>query len=235
MTPKPRYSVVIPTLNEEARIGACLEAAKLALGEDAERIVVDGGSDDRTREIASRRGARVLTTPAGRGTQLRSGAREARGRTVVLLHADTLLPPGADAEIAHALSDAGVVGGAFRIRFGSDAEQGVVLRIWAHAMNVRSRVFRTATGDQAIFVRRTMLESIGGIPPVPLFEDVRLMRKLRRAGQIRILPARVTTSPRLWSSTGALRVLLLHLRLRLLHAAGASPQRLAAIYRRKSG
>lgn len=233
MTPDPRFSVVIPTLNEEERIGACLDAAMLALGEDTERIVVDGGSEDHTKEIASGRGARVLASPAGRGTQLRSGAREARGRTIVLLHADTLLPPGADAELARALEDPSVAGGAFRIRFGPDPDQGVVLRIWAHAMNLRSRVFRTATGDQAIFVRRTVLESIGGVPPVPLFEDVRLMRKVRRAGRIRILPARVTSSARLWSSTGALRVLLLHLKLRVLHAAGTSPERLAAIYRRK--
>lgn len=231
-----RFSIIIPTLNESARIERTLSAARSAFGDAAEYLVADGGSSDGTRAIAERAGARVITCAPGRGVQLDQGFQASSGEICVFLHADTLPPETAQTAIEAALRDATVSGGAFRVAFGDHADPGQnansakQVRWLAHAINVRSRLFRTATGDQAMFARRSALEAIGGVPRVPLFEDVRLCRNLKRVGSFRIVDAAVETSPRLWQSVGSLRGIGLHLLLRSLHAAGASPERLSRYY-----
>lgn len=228
----PAFSVVIPTLDEEARIAGTLEAAGAALGPGAELLVADGGSRDRTVEIARALGARIVTARGGRGAQLAAGADVARGETLVFLHADTRLPAGAGDAIAAVLADARVAGGAFALAFDPAERPSAMLRMLARGITLRSRLLRTATGDQAIFARADALRRAGGVPPLPLFEDVRLFRALRRVGRVRILRAAVATSPRLWQRHGTVRVVLLHLGFRALHAAGVSPFRLARWYRR---
>lgn len=229
---RPRFAVVIPTLNEERRIGRTLAAARAAFGDDAEYIVVDGGSRDATERRARAAGARVLRARGGRGAQLAAGAAAASAPTIVFLHADTLVPRDAAVAMTAALQDPSVVGGAFRLRFDPAERPTAALRLLARGIGFRSRAFRTATGDQAIFARAATLAAIGGVPALPLFEDVRLYRALRRAGRVRLLDAAVTTSPRLWRARGTCRVTLLHLALRALHAAGVAPERLAHWYYR---
>lgn len=219
----PSISVLIPTLNEARSLPATLAAARHALGDDVEFIVADGGSTDATVALASTAGARVVSSQPGRGTQLDCALRAARGEICVLLHADTLLPADARRHITCALEHA--VAGAFRLRF--EERQ---LSWLARAINLRSRVFRSATGDQAMFARRAVLLEIGGVPGIELFEDVRLWRMLKRAGRVQLVTARVTTSARLWLELGTWRGVLLHLRLRLLHALGVAPRRLARMY-----
>jgi rSAM/selenodomain-associated transferase 2 len=219
----PAYSVLIPTRNEAARITATLAAARVALGDQAEYLVADGGSTDATVALAQAAGARVIESAAGRGHQLDAALRAATGETCVLLHADTLLPADAHAWIRQALQHA--VAGAFMLRF-DDAR----LQWLAHAINLRARVLRSATGDQAMFARREVLLALGGIPQVELFEDVRLWKELKRAGRTQLVSAEVTTSARLWRSQGTWRVILLHWRLRLLHALGVPPARLVRFY-----
>lgn len=215
--------MLIPTLNEARSLPATLAAARQALGDDVELIVADGGSTDATVALANAAGAHVVSSPRGRGTQLDSALRAARGEICVLLHADTLLPPAARGHITRALEHA--VAGAFRLRF--EAPQ---LSWLAHAINMRSLVLRGVTGDQAMFARRATLLEIGGVPRIELFEDVRLWRMLKRAGRVQLVAAKVTTSARLWLELGTLRGVLLHLRLRLLHALGVAPGRLAKMY-----
>lgn len=227
---RPDFAVVIPTLNEERRLPATLAAARAALGERAEYIVVDGGSSDATVEVAGAAGARVLHAAGGRGAQLAAGARAATASVVLFLHADTLLPADAAPALDAALVDPRVAGGAFRLRFDAGEGGSLALRLLARGISLRSRVFRTATGDQAIFARAATLAATGGVPELPLFEDVRLYRALRRVGRVRLLGARVTTSPRLWKARGTLRVVALHLAFRALHSAGVSPHRLARWY-----
>jgi rSAM/selenodomain-associated transferase 2 len=219
-----RHSVLIPTLNEASSIAETLATARAAFGTSAEYIVSDGGSSDVTRAIAEANGARVISAARGRGSQLDAAVRAARGEVCILLHADTHLPPSARAEIDRVLSK-GAVGGAFMLRF-----DGASLPWLAFGINLRSRWFRTATGDQAMFARRELLLEIGGVPHIELFEDVRLWAKLKRAGRVEIARARVTTSARLWKKLGTVRGILLHLRLRVLHALGVQPQRLARMY-----
>lgn len=224
---KPGFSLVIPTLNEERRLPATLAAARTAFGDDAEYIVADGGSADHTVELALAAGARVVTSPRGRGEQLFMGCSNAGGEVCVLLHADTLLPATAATSIREALRDVRVVGGAFLVEF-NDASG--TLRLLQRAINMRTRIFNRATGDQAMFARAEILREIGGVPRVPLFEDVRLCRVLRRRGRFAILNDRVGTSARLWQEVGMARGILLHWTFRGLHALGASPALLARLY-----
>lgn len=226
----PRFSAVLPTLDEAERLGRTLDAARRALGDAAELIVVDAGSSDATVAIAEAAGARVLRGAPNRGAQLRAGGVSATGGVVVFLHADTILPPDAADAIDRALADPGVVGGAFRLRM--DGPAPLRLRVLARGIDVRSRLFATATGDQAIFARRAALTAIGGVPAVPLFEDVRLYRALRKRGRVVLLDSWVATSPRRWLAHGVTRVATQHLVFRLLHAAGVAPERLARWYGR---
>jgi rSAM/selenodomain-associated transferase 2 len=219
----PRFSVLIPTLDEAANIDATVAAAKQALGESAEYIVADAGSTDATVQYAMQAGAHVIRCMRSRGVQLDDALRIARGEVCVLLHADTLLPHRAAQMIEQALARASA--GAFLLQF----ENGKLPWL-AAAINVRSRVLRSATGDQAIFARRDVLLQSGGVPRIELFEDVRLWRQLKRAGRVTLVRAKVTTSARLWIQLGAWRGILLHWRLRVLHALGMTPRRLAKMY-----
>jgi rSAM/selenodomain-associated transferase 2 len=219
----PRFSVLIPTLNEARNIERTLKAAQTALGQRAEYIVADADSGDGTVALAQRAGAHVITSLRGRGLQLDDALRCARGDICILLHADTLLPVAAAKVVEDALQH--VVAGAFLLRFEADQ-----LPWLAFAINLRSRLFRTATGDQVMFAGRAVLLESGGVPRVELFEDVRLWRQLKRAGRVTLVRAKVTTSARLWMQLGTWRGILLHWRLRALHRLGMAPRRLAKMY-----
>ena len=219
----PRFSILIPTLNEAGHIEPTLTAARNAFGDEAEYIVCDGGSTDETAALAQAAGAIVITEARGRGRQLDAALRTACGDVCVLLHADTLLPANARTEIDRALETADA--GAFCVRFRESQ-----LAWLARAINWRTHFFRSATGDQAMFARRHALLAIGGIPREDLFEDVRLWKKLKRAGRVQLVRAEVTTSARLWLELGTWRGIFLHWGLRALHTMGVPPRRLARMY-----
>lgn len=226
---RPEFSVVVPTLDEEGWIERCLRAASAALGTDAEILVVDGGSRDRTRELAARH-ARVLDTGPVRGRQLNMGARASRGRVLLFLHADTLLQPGAGEAVRRALSEEGAVGGCFRFALTPSPGSFGRYRALEAAVRLRTRIFRTATGDQAIFATRDAFEAAGGFPDEPLFEDVTLVRRLKGLGRFVPLSAPVLTSRRRWEEAGFWKTVVRHWVLRAAHAAGVAPRRLARWY-----
>lgn len=220
-------SVIIPTLDEEARLDACL--ARLS-GEDLlETIVADGGSSDLTTAIARRAGTRVVTAPPGRGTQLNCGSRAATGEILLFLHADTILPPGFPALVREALSRPGIVAGAFS--FALDAKSAG-LTVVAAITNIRARLLQLPYGDQAIFVRKKMFDETGGFADIPAMEDFELVRRLRRRGKINILPQAAITSARRWQCHGILRTFLVNQGMVLGFYLKRSPVRLAAWYRR---
>lgn len=193
--------------------------------------MVDGGSDDGTARVAARfPPVRLLTGPRGRARQMNAGAREARGDVLLFLHADTRLPDGALAAIPTALDDPRAVGGRFDVQFDSPRP---LLRTIACFMNLRSRVSGIATGDQALFVRRSVFEATGGYPDMPLMEDIELCRRLKRRGRLAALRLRVTTSARKWEREGAVRTMALMWALRFLYMVGVSPARLHRWYYRR--
>jgi rSAM/selenodomain-associated transferase 2 len=216
-----RLSVVVPALNEARGIRAALEALAPLRSRGHEVIVVDGGSSDRTVELAAGLCDRVLRAPRGRAAQMNAGARVATGDVLVFLHADTRLPPRADQ-----LMPISSLWGRFDVEIEG---RHPLLKVVACAMNLRSRLTGIATGDQAIFVRR---EAFPGFPEIPLMEDVALSKQLKRCGAPACLRERVVTSGRRWESRGVLRTIVLMWRLRLLYFLGVSPERLARRYER---
>lgn len=230
---KPEISVIIPTLNEATQLPGALESVRRALGGTAEIVVADGGSSDGTLDAVGA-GVRAVSAPAGRGQQLNAGARCASGDTLLFLHADTQLDPRAGKSLAEALARSDVVGGCFKLTLHGPTAGRLIARLLCRAINARSRWLSTATGDQAIFVRRTTFERIGGFPAADLFEDVLLYRSLRRYGKVVLLDPPVLTSDRRWSRDGYLRTIAVHLTLRLLFQLGASPRQLARLYESRS-
>jgi rSAM/selenodomain-associated transferase 2 len=220
-------SIVIPALEEAANLARVLPDL-VAREPGAEVLVVDGGSQDDSRAVVARTpSVRWLSAPRGRAHQMNAGARIAGGDVLLFLHADTLLPDGAGAAIQVALADPGVVGGRFDVRLDSARP---LLGLVGRLMNWRSRLSGIATGDQAIFVRRTVFEALGGYPDIPLMEDIELTRRLKRYGRLAALRPCVVTSARKWEREGVLRTIVLMWALRLLYALGVSPARLHRWY-----
>jgi rSAM/selenodomain-associated transferase 2 len=227
--PNPTLSVVIPALNEAAELQETLRRLR-QVPEVTEIIVSDGGSTDATEAIARQAGARFLTGPRGRGGQLRRGAQLATGDVLLFLHADTWLPEHAGDAIANALADPAVVGGAFRKAFRDPhwLMAGSELRC-----RLRMRCLQFAYADQALFVRREVLERIGGVPDVPLMEEHLLCRALRREGRLALADATVTTSARRFRERGVLRTYWRMCAVNLRWHLGAAPEELARLYARR--
>jgi rSAM/selenodomain-associated transferase 2 len=202
-----------------------------AFGPSVEVIVVDGGSEDQTAELAEKRAVVVRSSP-GRGRQLNAGARSASGDVFLFLHADTRLSPESGAALGDALNVPEIVGGCFKLALRGPSAGLVIARMLGAAINLRSRFLRTATGDQAIFARRSAFEQAGGYTTDDLFEDVLFYRKLRRLGRVAVLDPPVRTSDRRWRKLGYARTIATHLVLRLMFLAGVSAARVARLYRR---
>jgi rSAM/selenodomain-associated transferase 2 len=203
-----KLSVVIPALDEAERIEAAIRGALDAPTDPAvELIVVDGGSSDATRQLAAAAGARVIESGRGRARQLRAGVRASAGDVLLVLHADTRLPPGWATAVRDALRDERVVGGAFRLRFD---ERAFVFRFIEFGAHLRSALWRLPYGDQALFMRRSALEMIGGIPEVSIMEDLDLVHRLKRCGRLALLAAPAMTSARRYRAGGPLRTMLRH-------------------------
>ena len=216
-------SVVVPVLNEAPGIAAFLSALAPLRAQGAEVVVVDGGSEDGTVELARGLCDQLLSAPPGRARQMNAGARAAGGERLVFLHADTHLPPHAARRILEALEHRSWG------RFDVSIEGAhPLLPVVACAMNLRSRLTGIATGDQAIFVRR---DAFDGFPDVPIMEDVAFSKAMKRKGWPACLRDRVRTSGRRWESRGVLATIVLMWRLRLAYALGADPARLAERYR----
>ena len=224
-----RLSIVIPCLDEAAGIVATLEALRPLRERGHEVIVVDAGTDG-TAVLARAHSDQVLRSPRGRGLQMNRGAQAASGDVLLFLHADSLLPPGAEGTIGEALAATGRAWGRFDVRLRGRRPS---LRVIETLMNWRSRLTGIATGDQAIFVTRERFGAVGRYREIPLMEDVALSRDLRRLGPPICLRERVVTSSRRWERHGVARTVLLMWWLRLRFFLGADPADLAARYEPK--
>ena len=210
-------TAIVPTLNEEERLGATLEAAWAA--GVAELIVADGGSSDATIAIARAHGAIVVTGETMRARQLNRGAEAASHEALVFLHADTLLPHGAASAIEEALARTDF--GGFRVEF---IEGGLRLLWVAFAINVRTRLTRAPWGDQAQFARRGIR-----YPELPIMEDYELARRMKRRAAI--VPLAVRTSGRRFLQKGVVRASCINWLIIISYHLGVPPERLARWYR----
>jgi len=219
-------SAIVPMLNEAAAIASTLGALRRG-APDAEIVVVDGGSIDSSVALAQPLCDTVIGASRGRAQQMNAGARASHGDALVFVHADTLVPSSFAADIASALSDPAVVGGRFDVRLDSTA---LAYRIIGAMISLRSRISRTATGDQAIFVRREVFDRLGGFPDLELCEDLEFARRLKRAGRVACLRARVTTSARRWNRDGVVRTIVRMWLIRAMYLMGVAPARLKRMY-----
>ncbi len=191
----PWLSVVVPVLDEAPRLEAGLQRL-VGLPSVDEVLVVDGGSRDATRAVARGvPGVRLLEAPPGRARQMNVGAAAAHGEVLCFLHADVTLPRDAVAHVARAFAQETVVACAFRTR---TVDEGA--RSWASAFlpvaDLRSRWTHLPYGDQAVSVRRSAFQKVGGFPDQPLLEDVELARRLSTVGRVVRLRPKVTVSGR---------------------------------------
>jgi rSAM/selenodomain-associated transferase 2 len=223
-----RISIIVPALNEQAGIAATLAGLQALRKRGHEVIVVDAGSRDATRRIAASCADRVLQSAPCRATQMNAGARLARGSVLWFLHADTQVPSAADSRILAALKrNPARCWGRFDVSIDGEHR---FLRVVAAAMNLRSRVTGIATGDQGIFVTRSVFEAVGGYPAQPLMEDIEISRRLRRISPPLCLGSRLATSGRRWERDGVTRTVLTMWWFRLVYYLGARPEKLSARY-----
>ncbi len=224
--PRPYLSVVIPALNEAENLVTTLAPLRRP---DVEVVVADGGSQDRTAEVAAAMGARVISAPRGRAHQQNAGARKSQGAVLLFLHADTLLPADFMDQIFEILMDPLVALGAFG--FSTDySGLGMGLITWA--TQLRSTRFHLPYGDQGLFLRPDTYVKLGGFPEVVIAEDLLLVRQARRVGKIAIAPSVVVTSGRRWRRYGVLWTTLVNYLIAGGCLAGVPPRYLAFLYGR---
>ena len=219
------FSIIIPTLNEEKTIEACLLALQ-PLRNNCEIIIVDGGSADNTRVVAESLVDKVITSEKGRARQMNNSARQANGDILIFLHADTSLPENALPLIQQQLGSRGKWG-RFDIQLSG---KHFMLKVIAQMMNWRSKLTGIATGDQVIFVTRQAFEAVGQYPEINLMEDIVLCKALKKISPPINLKAKVISSGRRWEHNGIYTTMLLMWSLRLRYFFGADPQTLAFLY-----
>jgi rSAM/selenodomain-associated transferase 2 len=222
-------SVIVPTLNEAGVIRKTLAPLQSLRGADIEIILVDGGSLDDTTSLTTRLVDKQLQMRRGRASQMNTGALAASGDLLLFLHADTLLSRTALQQLIRITRQSTPHWGRFNVY--PDNPQWIYRTICI-LMNWRSRLTGIATGDQAIFIHRSLFTTVGGFPDIPLMEDIAISKRLKRHQQPLCLQEPVTISTRYWQKHGTVRSILRMWRLRLAYFLGIPPQQLLRQYYR---
>jgi rSAM/selenodomain-associated transferase 2 len=219
-----KFSIIIPTLNEEKTIQSCLLALQ-PLRNECE-IIVDGDSIDNTRMLAAPLADKVLISAKGRAKQMNNGAVQAAGDILIFLHADTFLPENALRRIQHKISSTRQWG-RFDIQLSG---KHFLLKVIAQMMNWRSRLTGIATGDQVIFVTRMALEQVGQYSEINLMEDIAFCKALKKISPPICLKDKVISSGRRWEQNGIYKTILLMWSIRLRYFLGTDAESLAFLY-----
>lgn len=222
-------SIIIPVLNEAKNIQSTLRRLQAILPEESELIVVDGGSDDNTYQLASSLVDKTVRSEKGRAKQMNTGANLAQGQILVFLHSDTHLPEAAYyalLELGRSSSKA-CYWGFFPVRLSGSA---LGLRIIERCINLRSRLTSVATGDQCLFISKPLFEK-EPYKDMPLMEDVEISKRLRKCSPPKVLPYFAQTSSRRWKKKGIVKTVILVWALRLFYFFGVPAKTLAKYYR----
>lgn len=217
-------SYIIPTLNEEGSLHETLDSVDNQAG-DKEVIIADGGSNDKTLEIAQERRCEIIQSPPGRGTQLNRGADQAKGDVLLFLHADTALPEGASTEVVSLLNIPGTVAGSFHLTFKPSSK---LLQFYSRCTTLNNSYF--TFGDQGLFMHKPAFYALGKFKPYPFLEDVDFQVRLRAMGRFVKSKLAVTTSSRRFLKHGIIRQQLLNLSIVAGFQAGIHPKTLARFY-----
>lgn len=220
-------SIIIPALNEENFIRNSLQSAKKF--NPIEIIVVDGGSFDKTKEIAVKEGAQIIESPRGRGIQLNRGASVAKGDILLFLHADAHIADAESLNIERLIDN--FAGGFFKLKFDQPSLSISIVEFFA---NLRSRLFQLPYGDQAIFIRRDLFEKLGGFKEYPFLEDLDFLMRARKIVRFKYIPHPVVVSTRRLRKGYPLSPIIVSLRnvfIVLLFLLGISPYRLIRLYK----
>lgn len=218
-------SVIIPTFNEAGEIGKTLNSVR-SLDDGIEMIVADGGSDDETAAISFAAGSKVINTKRGRGIQMQAGAELATGDILWFLHADSRPDKNTLHEMLATLEDSRVIGGNFTLRFDGKSRQAIFMT-WLYP---HFRKLGLLFGDSGIFVRREAFYGAGGFKPLPLFEDLDLVRHLRKLGKLVTLNSEIVTSSRRFAGKRFAPVFLRWILFQGLYWVGVSPHWMGKIY-----
>ena len=222
-----KISIIIPTLNESLLLQRLLCGLNKIIDSQVEIIVVDGGSNDNTLEIASKYAHQVFVTEQGRATQMNYGAAFAKGEVLFFLHADSMLTTNAFQKLKEIVKESAYVGGAFRLQIDSNK---LLLSIISQVVNLRSRFFHLVYGDQGIFVRKKKFLEIGKFLITPLMEDVEFYGRLRASGKTVILNEKILTSARRWEKEGILYATFRNWLLLIMYYMGIPAKQLEKLY-----
>jgi rSAM/selenodomain-associated transferase 2 len=221
-------SIIIPTFNEDLIIEKCLSHLQKLEYNDV--IFVDGGSQDNTVELIKRNNFKVIkSTLTGRSYQMNLGAAKTSGEILLFLHADTFLPLNYSLFVQSILSQKDSIAGAFRLKIDSDKK---IFRLLETMINWRSHFCSLPYGDQAIFLKKSVFEAIGGFPEIPIMEDFKLIKKLQKLGKIRVASESVITSARRWQKLGVFKTTLINQLIILGFYLKINYQTLAKLYRK---
>ena len=218
-----KYSIIIPSLNEEKFLPAVLIKIK-KFTEEIEIILSDGGSTDNTIKIAEELNVKVCSGKKGKGVQMNRAAESSNGEVLIFLHADTFLPDDAFYLIDKFFFNQKIDIATFKMRFDSE---NILMKLYSWFTKFDS-IF-TTFGDQVIVVRRSYFDELGRFPNLPIFEDVEFFRKARKTKTIYKLPSFVTTSARRFTKKGILKTQLLNGLYILGYLVGINPDK---IYRK---
>lgn len=219
-------SVIIPTFNEEKNIEALLKSLK-NINYPKEILVIDGGSTDKTREIASKY-CKVYLSEKGRSNQLNLGAKLSQGDVLWFLHCDSKISKDSFIEIEKALKN-NFIGGCFSLEFYDD--NSLFLKYISKTSNMRAKYLKLIFGDQGMFVKKHIFNKINGFKVMPIMEDWEFSTRLKKKGKTILLKSPIKTSARRFQKSGRLKTHILMHKIKLLYILGTPPEKLAKLYK----
>jgi len=220
-----QISIIVPIYNEE-KILLANHSYWYQLSKVADLIFVDGGSTDRSVELAKKLG-KVLFCKKGRALQMNTGAHETNASILLFIHADTRIDLGALPVIIKKLEDEKIVGGCFSIFL---AGKGILYPLINYLGTTRAKLTRIFYGDQGLFIKKNVFLRLGGFPEVPIMEDVLFSAKMKKKGKSVVLSEKIWISPRRWEQRGIIATMIMYLFLSSLFYLGFSLDRVRNIY-----